>query len=242
MNVFRIDHQKGVQHLHTMRHIDFSNVGALRLSGAGFSDFEIGKLVRLPKLKTVTIASDLIAGWQDTVRRRLEASKSTSKLVCIRVGVYQLAPAGTSNIKIYLRNNQVSRAYPTATRMAAGGTISSLINSMWEHRQAKTHSDPHCRIRSDRWTDLHLALWLICYEIWLTAQKGGHRHGLTAEEIGIVNDFRGNRFFSNTHVPLTSVLLPSDVELKDLDPALHGPELLEWASELLALNMQHFPG
>ena len=76
-----------------------------------------------------------------------------------------------------------------------------------------------------------LESWIVLYEFTRVALPSGG-FDPAAERL-----FRQDIIKTTEDVPLFSEHLPSDLQIKDIDRNVHSPELLEWASELLAFNM-----
>lgn len=242
LNTFLLSNPNDLPHLRVVRHIEVTGIGVLWLCGPEFSDCDISKLPTLQNLKTITIIANSQPGWQGTVRSRIGSGKHTAKLECIDVGLYELTTSQHCDARIYLKDSLVYEAFPAATTMAAVGTISSLVGEKWTQRKAKGMTLKHERIRSDHWVGLHLALWMVCHETQRLKEKGIDL-GLSASERMVLDDIRKERFLFADDVPLLGGLLPSGAGLRDVGgvEGLRDPELMEWVSELMALNMKRLP-
>lgn len=195
----------------------------------------------LHKLKSVTVICDtLTQDGRKTVRSLFTGQSSNATIRCLDIGLFEVKPAvNLEDVdytigRIVFKHSGLRAVVPQAKRYAVRYKLAGLVEATRGYWNGNV-------IQSTRGRDiakLDCAAWFLKYEITRSLREGDSSawDGLSDYEKGVVQLFEHEVPRTST-LPLKQPLLPCGVKMQDLTQEEHGSELLEWATELLSLNV-----
>lgn len=181
------------------------------------------------KLISITLARENLSA-QSTVREWFEAHKPDYRLECIGMGLFKAVPENGHGLRVFVKDFEVCKALAHARQR--GATLEDVTNDFtacarqhrtWDRNGRNSEQHPGANIAR---------LVLAAYEARKMAQSGVEVPYPAAIFIQLWNPELVLRKRKN----IEHRRLPHEVRITDLNVADHGPKLVEWATELLALS------
>ena len=188
-------------------------------------DAVLDSLLQFPKLQTITIMCDKLNLRQRSAREFATSTFPDAEIRCVAIGVFEIGSATLGKIKIYLKNLEHTPNLPEAKRLASQMTLGEL-----SERYIRAGSITYFLAEGLRWYQMHRI-----------AEK--NLAGIEADELSAVALRNANvRSIGPLSVPWKHVQLPEDKRLEDLTVEEDGMEVVEWATDLMALNLLQYRG
>lgn len=153
-----------------------------------------------------------------TLREYLKCHKTDARLQCLELGLFKIEPDEGVQHQVFVKNFGLSERLFTARKVAIQSSFTCLA-SLREGR-APAYID--------------LAVWLAMYEKFRVREAG---QLLPQDEIDVIHRWCSTSLCSTHSIQQTHQQLPHGVKLWDLNVAEHGSDVVEWATELIGLNM-----
>ena len=189
-------------------------------------DSDFYKYASLPKLQTLELSCDELYEAGKTVRAFVGVSEQWDSLECTGLGTFRLQMSPGCKVKVMIRHEHLTASLPDA--------LESCEADLYDLEGSGPRSEHGTYTLACEWTAAkahdsftHLAWWLNCYDL---LQHGG-------DPYNEMPYFLSDRCKGTTEVPIMNKSLHDPLRLQDLTVSEHGPELVEWASELLMMNL-----
>lgn len=227
-----------------LRHLQFAGKAALDICHRYLRPLDVvfRTASLLPQLRTITVPCDELAQDDQKTVRGVLCSQSQGNefdLRCIDVGLFEVTPAVKVNCKIYFENIGLRRMLPQAKQYATEYQPGRLADL-----ERAENSKPYAeRLEKQERASIGCGIWFQYYELMRVKREGdaaAFTRWLAAPEQEGMRFYVQDWFADSESVPWISPLLPNGVKMLDLiveGCTSRSPELLEWASEYMSLNV-----
>lgn len=215
---------------------DWKSLRGLRSPSDG-----LALLLACPRIKTITLVIDIMPPMKTPVRDVLEYDGcGLVDLHCVKIGLFKanITPAFLSTLtkaparmpEIFLKNKVLHDNLPHARELVPKPIL------------------PDCKFPTHDYDGPideagGIAHWLWGYELMTRFRFHSLARGLLVMELDTAIHFDDEVLQVYDAVPWRSSLMKGSApRVQDLAPKKHGPELLEWATDLLAMNVEEAIG
>lgn len=181
------------------------------------------------KLKTVVLARENLYGWS-SMRECLEWYKQDANLECLELGLWKLTTDADCNRDVFVKHFGLASALAEARDLVATNTLTMLNLNKQSLEQGGVAPESWKEAKAAR-----LAWWLAAFEAFKAEEAGAV---LTVQDKEIVVRWHNHFLRETDSIHIRQDILPAGIRLQDLSVAEHGAEVVEWATELLGMNMR----
>lgn len=194
-----------------------------------------------PKLQTLSLAVDRLVKFRRTARDFVGNDSRWESFECVGLGVFELKPSAewvarlrepgtsTSLPKVYLRNLELVENPPQAREIALYNTAPDIFEYV-DSRFGRPN-----RSSIGLWD---FAWWLRSHEDFRLLPGTPEDHGLSEVEVNNAESFGRHNLRTMNAIPAVNEALSENLRIFDLSGGEgHSSELLEWATQLLGLNL-----
>lgn len=191
-----------------------------------------------PRMTAIEIDCNEFSDDEQTVRRLIEGSKDFTDLRCLGMGLFEVQsvrPWKGSQPRIVLKQGLLLTHLQEARSILATMSSAEIYEERQLSRMAGPKAAPTYRRRQ---TALAFALWLKLYGLFATYCTQPNALRPSPTEVQIMAENMLFRPFVSDTVPWRRRWAGhAEVKIQDPDVDTHGADAVEWASELLALNL-----
>ena len=219
-------------YIHLIRHVEITgDTAGIICSASTLQDSGILKYAAFPRVQTVTLDCDELYEAGKTVRAFTGKSKQWAGLRCIDLGIFEVHTSlPDCKVKIFLRYRALTTSLSDALAVVDDPDL-SFGNLEFDGLKEAYGHDEHLE---DAWVSakapycaVHLVWWLRCYDLLMNGGK----------PYCDIDFFIRQQCIGTMETPIINESLRAGDRLHDLSLDAHEPALVEWASELLALNI-----